>query len=229
VPAELDAIVRRMAAKRPADRYGSMAEVIAALEAVRPRVAGLVDRPGRAAGGADAATLSTTVSVEAIHHAATPEKTLADDQLPGSGDTVDSATARRLADLVVVMVEPSRSQAGILRRYLLDLGIERVTRAESGREAMAMVGREGAHVLLSAMHLADMTGADLARDLRADPACAGVGFVLASSESDGERSGEYWAGPGMALLQKPFDLRALAHSLAQATGRGADEILPAPG
>ncbi len=65
--------------------------------------------------------------------------------------------------------------------------------------------------------------------LRADPACGGVGFVLASSESDGERSGEYHSGPGMALLHKPFDLQALARSLVLATGRGADEILPACG
>ncbi|HEY2159625.1 MAG TPA: response regulator, partial [Isosphaeraceae bacterium] len=227
--AELDAIFRRMAAKGPADRYASMAEVIAALEAIRPRVAGLVDRPGPAAGAVDPATPSTTVSIEAIRHAEPPERTIADEALPGSGDVVDPSTARRLAGLVVVMVEPSRSQAGIMRRYFLDLGIERVSRAASGSQALGLVRREGADVLFSAMHLADMTGADLARSLRADPGCAGVGFVLASSESDGERSGEYHSGPGMALLHKPFDLRALAHSLALATWRGADEILPAPG
>ena len=33
----------------------------------------------------------------------------------------------------------------------------------------------------------------------------------------------------MALLKKPFDLRDLAHSLAQATGRSPDEILSRPG
>jgi CheY-like chemotaxis protein len=205
-----------------------MAEVISALEGIRPRVAGLVERPGRVAGAVDPATLSTTVSIQKIRRPG-PEKTLADEPAPGSGDVVDSATARKLADLVVVMVEPSRSQAGIMRRYLLDLSIERVSRAEAGGEAVAMVHREGAHVLLSAMHLPDMTGADLARALRADPGCAGVGFVLTSSESEGERSGEYHTGPGMTLLQKPFDLRALADALALASGRGADQILPAPG
>ncbi len=114
VPAELDAIFRRMAAKSPADRYASMAEVIGALEAVRPRVAGLVDRPGPAAGAVDAATLSTTVSVEATRQAEPAERTIADAAMLGSGDVVDPTTARRLAGLVVVMVEPSRSQAGIM-------------------------------------------------------------------------------------------------------------------
>ncbi len=229
VPDELDAIFRRMAAKEPAGRYASMAEVIAALEGVRPLVAGLVDRPGPGAGSVDPATLSTTVSVDTIRHTDPPEMTVADDSSPGSGDVVDASTASRLAGLVVVIVEPSRSQAGITRRYLLDLGIDRVSRAESGGEAVGLVHRAGAHVLLSAMHLPDMTGADLARALRADPACAGVGFVLTSSESEHERAGGYRAGPGMALLHKPFDLRALAHALALATGRGADEILPALG
>jgi CheY-like chemotaxis protein len=228
VPAELDAILRRMAAKSSGDRYGTMAEVIAALEDIRPRVASLVERPGPAAGAVDPATLSTTVSIEEIRRLE-PEKTLAAEPAPGSGDMVDSTTAGKLADLVVVMVEPSRSQAGIMRRYLLDLGIERVSRAEAGSEGVALVHREGAHVLLSAMHLADMTGTDLARALRSDPAYAGVGFVLTSSESEGGRSGEYRTGPGMALLQKPFDLRALADALALASGRGADQVLPAPG
>jgi serine/threonine-protein kinase len=228
VPAEVAAIFQRMAAKRREDRYETMAGVIAALEGVRGISASLVARPGHIPGADGSGMPPTTVSVDAMRRPLT-EVTLADVAAAGPSDAVDSSVARQMGDLTVVIVEPSRAQAGIVRRYLRDLGIERVTRAASGAEALELVRREGADVLFSAMHLADMTGADLARAVRSDPACAGVGFVLASSESDGGRSGEYHVGPGMALLAKPFDLPALAQSLAHATGRGSDEIPPAPG
>jgi hypothetical protein len=78
------------------------------------------------------------------------------------------------------------------------------------------------------MHLADMTGAELAQTLRNDPDCAGVGFVLASSESEGIRSSEREIGPRMALLPKPFDLGELADSLAHVTGRVAEEDSSSP-
>jgi CheY-like chemotaxis protein len=75
------------------------------------------------------------------------------------------------------------------------------------------------------MHLADMTGVQLAQALHDDSACSGVGFVLASSESDGGEVHKALEAPLTVLLPKPFDLRQLAQSLAQATGRAVEEIL----
>src|SRR5262249_11982254 len=125
----------------------------------------------------------------------------------------------RLTDLTVVLAEPSRAQTSIVRKYLAQLGIEKVHAAGSGREALELAKRPGAQVVLSALHLSDMPGRELAQSLQADPACPGVGFVLASSESDGGDAFKAPEIPRSAVLPKPFDLRQLARSLAQATGR----------
>ena len=81
------------------------------------------------------------------------------------------------------------------------------------------------------MHLADMTGVQLAQALHDDPACDRVGFVLASSESDGGDAIKALDAPLTVLLPKPFTVRRLAQALAQATGRDLDRsciISPLP-
>src|SRR5262249_11856830 len=118
--------------------------------------------------------------------------------------------------------------ASIVRQYLRKLGIEKVHATSSGRQALELAKQHGAQVLLSAMHLADMTGLQLAQALHADPDCPGVGFVLASSESDGGEAGKAPDIPRSALLPKPFDLHQLAQSLAQATGRTPEGIAQSP-
>ena len=130
-----------------------------------------------------------------------------------------------MADLKVVLVEPSRAQASIVRKYLQELGIENVRVTSSGRQALELAKQEGTDVILSSMHLADMTGVQLAQALHDDPGCSRVGFVLASSESDGGEASKALDAPLTVLLPKPFDLRRLAQSLAQATGRVVAEIL----
>jgi CheY-like chemotaxis protein len=129
---------------------------------------------------------------------------------------------RHVALLRVVLVEPSRAQATIVRKYLQELGIENVRSTSSGREALELARHEGTDVILSSMHLADMTGVQLAQALHDDPASSCVGFVLASSESDGGEASKLLDTPLTVLLPKPFDLHRLAQSLAQATGRVAD-------
>ena len=120
------------------------------------------------------------------------------------------------------MVEPSRAQSSIVRNYLRELGIENVRSTGSGREALEWAKQGGAGVLLSAMHLSDMTGVQLAQAVRDDPACSEIGFVLASSATCALPD---W--PRIVVLSKPFDLRQLAQSLARATGRAPEEIMPA--
>ena len=112
-----------------------------------------------------------------------------------------------------------------MRKYLQDLGIENVRATGSGRQALELAKQQGTDVILSSMHLADMTGVQLAQALHDDPGCSGVGFVLASSESDGGEVRKALDAPLTVLLPKPFDLRGLARSLAQATGRVVAEIL----
>jgi serine/threonine protein kinase len=219
VMADLDAVYRRMVAKKPEDRYPTMSEVVQALEAVKGSGTLRTVRPSSQATQRAAEALLSGVTVAAD----SPEHLEDKDTSP---DTPRPSEVRRVADLVVVLVEPSRAQAAIVRRYLQQLGIEKIHAIGSGQQAIALAKEHHAHVLISSMHLSDMTGTQLAEALHADPDCAAVGFVLSSSEADLSEAGAVLSAPRTVLLPKPFDLRKLALALARATGRASEDVLP---
>jgi CheY-like chemotaxis protein len=209
VPPELNAIFVQMVAKRPEDRQATMGNVVRQLEQVRARpTAAGAPHVGRSAAAAVAA----------------PERTVALDsplaagfQDTGSfevGPSVADTEARRLAGMVAVIAEPSRTQAGIIRTYLRQLGIESAHTARSGREAVETVKRVGAELLISSMHLTDMTGVDLAVAVQADPECRRVRFVLATSETDADTLAALPQNSRTAVMPKPFDLDLLTRAIA---------------
>jgi eukaryotic-like serine/threonine-protein kinase len=225
VPAQLDEIFRRMAAKKPEDRHSTLAEAVVALEGMKATHSLSATRPAATRPSPEGgSSLDVTLAIDSI---GSMESMTSRTGLPlsGEGNAPTPSDVQRVIDLSVVLVEPSRAQAGIVRKYLQKLGIEKVRLTGSGKQALELTKQEPTHVILSSMHLADMTGVQLAQALRNDQACAGVGFVLASSESDGGEANKVLDAPLTVLLPKPFDLRGLARSLAQATGRAAEEIL----
>ncbi len=216
IPEEVDAVFRRMVAKKPEDRYATMDETVAALEAVEDRVRGLTVRPGQRGEAAIPPSEAT------VAHDSRDGMPTATDPAP----RVSLSDVKRVADLTVVLVEPSRTQAAIIRKYLHQLGIDKIHPIGDGKLTLALAREKQADVILSTMHLADMTGLQLHAMLHANPACEAIGFVLMTSEADSLDTAALGDAPYTVLLPKPFDLRQLARALAQATGRAVKEILP---
>jgi CheY-like chemotaxis protein len=184
VPASLDAIFQRMMAKSPADRYPSMAEVVEALDAF------LASEDAARPGLAPATVVSATA------------QTL--DLPSGLGSAVVSA----------LLVEPSRAQSMIIRQYLMELGVRDVQVASGATKALEALAVSRPTFVVSALHLAEMTGAELVQNIRGDQRLASTGCILISSQSE-----ESFADAGAAtILHKPFGLWGLYRALSAASG-----------
>ena len=118
-----------------------------------------------------------------------------------------------LADLSVMLVEPSPVQATLIRRQLVKVGLIRVKLVRSGEEALQTMMAEMPDLVISAFYLADMTGADLINTMRANEDLEHVGFMLISSETNfGHLDPVRQAGP-VAILPKPFETDSLRSAL----------------
>ncbi len=202
VPAALDDVYCRMLAKVPEDRPQSLKEVIAALEAILP--------------GADA---TPRAAPTAPAGPAVPAATIVSPDASALSRSETVAERPPLSALVVLLVEPSRTQAAIIRKYLQALGDPTIVTVANGHEALKAIQTQTPDVILSAMHLSDMTGVQLARQVRAEKFAIAPGFVLISSESEGQDAAEMSLVAQTVVLHKPFTAEALSDALKLASRR----------
>ena len=127
-----------------------------------------------------------------------------------------------IADLVVLLVEPSSAQGRIIGRALDDSGISGHLWARDGRSALEMMRQSVPDLVISAMHLPDMTGTELVQAMRRDAALEDMPFMLVSSETDEARLDPIRQAGAIALLPKPFIPADLRRALVAAV----DFIVP---
>ena len=194
-PQELEAIYQRMVAPLPADRYGSMAEVVEALEACE--LPDTLDQTVTSAGASQSGDDSSMVTRD--------EPT-----------TCMSASSLVLAGVSFLLVEQSRLQTRVISSQMAELGIEMIRTVASGQEAWEAMLSQCPDVVVCSMHLPDMTGADLVRRMRGHAGVKDVAFVLISSETDYEYLEPVRQSGTAAILPKPFDVPSLRQALMAA-------------
>src|SRR5262249_35470198 len=152
---------------------------------------------------------------------------------PGAAEaanqTVDLRSTRTAGTggMTVLLVEPSRSQAVIIRGYLQTLGFRNIPTTSSGQKALEIARNAPPRVVISAMHLADMTGVQLAQQMRAEEPLSSTGFVLITSQADVQEASLPGQAGSAVRLPKPFDLDHPAGALAAATGGPQRQTGPA--
>jgi serine/threonine protein kinase len=183
IPPALDAIYQRMVAKEPRDRFQSMSLVAQALESIE-------------ACFADEARMVDREVVSAERSSGPTDK------------SVDQAPA-----LKVLLVEPSRAQSAIISKYLETEGFQNIIAVASGQEALQAIRNDRPDTVISALHLSDMTGMELARQIPAQSQNETPGFVLISSEEETADMGSLSKSGKAVLLLKPFTSVQLAGAL----------------
>lgn len=120
-----------------------------------------------------------------------------------------------IAELAVLLVEPSAAQRKIVRRFLAQLGLTRIDEAESIAAALASLARNPVDLVISAMYLPDGTSADLVAGMRGGEGSRSTPLMLVSSENKWRNLDPVRQAGVVAILGKPFaaaDLKAALYS-----------------
>jgi len=118
-----------------------------------------------------------------------------------------------IKQLEVLLVEPSGTQHRIIEDYLHQLGAEQLRWTDTGRKALAQMRAHPPDLVISAMHLPDMTGTELVQQMRSDDTLLDTAFMLISSETAIRYLEPLRQAGVIAILPKPFSLEQLSKSL----------------
>lgn len=125
------------------------------------------------------------------------------------------ALTTSLADLAIVLVEPSHMQASLIGRMLQHQGVRHLKVVGSGSEALAALSErgDGSEVVISSLYLPDMSGIDLVEALRGDHRLEAVPFILISSETRPQVLEPVRQSGACSIVTKPFTEQQLARAL----------------
>ncbi len=202
-PPQLDDLFRRMLIKSPEQRVQHMSEVIAELEAV----AAILPKNGDL--GPTAATLVLPSRLDAD-----AASTIGIGWLSERTQAFESSSA----PLTVLIVEPSRVQVSIIKSYLQERSLSVVGIVSCGNAAIDAVRSLRPRAVISAMHLADINGVELAQQIRAEIKINAPGFVLVTSEAEDGESAVLSKLNRVHLLAKPFSAEQMIQALNLVTG-----------
>lgn len=118
--------------------------------------------------------------------------------------------------LSVFVVEPSNVQSRIIDGHLKSVGVLSSVVFRDGASALQAMAVNRPDVLISAMHLPDMTGGELVGRMRADDWSKNVAFILVSSESNPHYLEPVRQNGSSAILGKPFTAEQMKQALATA-------------
>jgi signal transduction histidine kinase/CheY-like chemotaxis protein len=135
-----------------------------------------------------------------------------------------AAVHPELRGVRVLCVDDNATNLRILQHDLARLGME-VQTAESARAGLGILRRPAAgaapfDLLITDMHMPEIDGIDLAREIQADPKLNGLPVVLLTSVADSMEAAEMQRIGIVAHMTKPVRAAQLAECVASAIPRG---------
>jgi two-component system chemotaxis response regulator CheY len=118
-----------------------------------------------------------------------------------------------ISELGVFLVEPSGVQAQFITRRLEELGVIRIATFADAHSALAEMRRQPPDLVISSLHLPDMSGAELVRAMRDDEQLREIAFILVSSETKPHYLEPVRQAGACAILPKPVETATLRTAL----------------
>ena len=123
------------------------------------------------------------------------------------------AVTTSLAELKVLLVEPSSMQWNLVSRMLENQGVSHISHVGRGDEALAAMRQSLPDVVISSLYLPDMAGTDLVIAMRADDWLDAVPFILVSSETRPQVLEPVRQSGACSIVAKPFTEQQLSRAL----------------
>ncbi|MBI1422515.1 MAG: response regulator [Gammaproteobacteria bacterium] len=125
----------------------------------------------------------------------------------------DTSKKITLDQLHVLLVEPSSTQQRIITNHLNGFGVMAIDRVTNGSQALSSLDPDAHDLIISAMHLQDMTGTELVQNMRMDQTLSDIPFMLISSETDFRYLEPIRQAGVIAILPKPYEIEQLRRAL----------------
>lgn len=118
----------------------------------------------------------------------------------------------------ILIVDDDAAVRATVRRQLEGLGFTRLAEAADGTEALGRLGEGGFGLVVSDWDMEPMSGIELVRRMRADPALADIPFLMATAESRPEKVVAARRAGASGFVLKPFTAETLGAKLAGLLG-----------
>lgn len=118
----------------------------------------------------------------------------------------------------ILIVDDYSRMLRIIRNLLRQLGHEEVEEASDGASALAMLRQKPFRLVISDWNMEPMSGLELLRLVRADPALAALPFLMVTAEARESKIAEAQAAGVSGYIVKPFGAEALSSRIAAVAG-----------
>lgn len=90
-------------------------------------------------------------------------------------------------DIKILVVDDFSTMRRIIKNLLRDLGFTNVDEADDGKTALPILKQGGIDFLITDWNMPEMTGIDLLKAVRADPALAPIPVLMVTAEAKREQ------------------------------------------
>ncbi len=117
------------------------------------------------------------------------------------------------ANMKFLVVDDFSTMRRIVRNLLKELGFANIHEAEDGVEALSKLGTGGFEFVVSDWNMPNMTGIELLRKIRAEPALKHLPVLMVTAEAKRENIIEAAQAGASGYIVKPFTAATLDEKL----------------
>jgi two-component system chemotaxis response regulator CheY len=118
-----------------------------------------------------------------------------------------------IADLSILLVEPSKTQLKVIQNHLVSEGIANIETANSGTDVIESLSKFKPDLIISSLYLPDMTATELIVKLKLTENLKDIPVMLISSETRFDALDPIRQAGVIAILPKPFSHADLKRAL----------------